>query len=176
MTYAEQMQNIWKQHKASGMPNSGLLREVAAWAIENHLWEPRREDLIGRCAEDLARALREEHRTDEDGRRYRAMHAARSSSSGTQLTLWADIDDPTTTRSHMEISLGQRRKAIVGDCVQLKRDVDHYNGTHSTEEPIQMILDFEKDVQEVEAMELEEETSSTEPRPQVAQFVNAAHP
>ena len=36
---------------------------------------------------------------------------------------------------------------------QLKTDVDCYNDAHDEQEPIQMILDFTMDVQEIEVME-----------------------
>lgn len=40
---------------------------------------------------------------------------------------------------------------IVGDCVQLKTDVDVYNGRNPDKEPIQLVLDFTDDVAEIEA-------------------------
>ncbi len=41
-----------------------------------------------------------------------------------------------------------RRRQIVGDCVQVKVDVDHYNATHPTEEQIPLELNFTEDVAE----------------------------
>ena len=53
----------------------------------------------------------------------------------------------------MHIAFGQRRKQIVGDCHQLKIDVDHYNGIHPEEMPIQMVFNFTEDLIEIEALE-----------------------
>jgi hypothetical protein len=51
----------------------------------------------------------------------------------------------------MQLSFQQRRQGIVGDCRQLKTDVDSYNDAHPREEPIQMIFDFTMDLAEIEA-------------------------
>ncbi len=51
-------------------------------------------------------------------------------------------------RQHMEKAFQQRREQIVGECVQLKTDVDVYNDINTHEEPIQLILDFTEDVEE----------------------------
>jgi hypothetical protein len=89
----------------------------------------------------MAAALREEYRTDEAGRHYRAKHAVRTSRDGRQLALWADID--TAPRTHMGKAFAQRRRQIVYDCHQLRQDVDHFNSIHRDEEPVQLILNFE---------------------------------
>lgn len=150
MTYSEQMQKIWKEYEGAGMPTPATSRDVAAWAIREGLWKPRPADIITQCADDLSRALREEYRTDKYGRRYRAKHAVRISSGGVQLTFWADID--TAPRAHIERAFSQRRQQIIGDCFQLKTDVDCYNSSHAEDEPIQLVLDFSMDVKEIEAM------------------------
>jgi hypothetical protein len=51
----------------------------------------------------------------------------------------------------MEIAFQQRRQQIVGDCRQLKMDVDSYNANWNSGFPIQMILDFRDDMAEAEA-------------------------
>ena len=146
-TYNEQLQKIWHEYERAGNSLPASPRDVARWAIDTKRWLPRPTDIISQCAEELARAAREEYRTDPYGRRYRALHAVRSK----QGSLWADID--TAPRKHMEKAFAQRRKQIVGDCHQLKVDVDHYNRVEPNKEPIQLILDFTDDVAEIEAME-----------------------
>jgi hypothetical protein len=111
------------------------------------LWEPRQADIISQCADDLARAFREEYRTDPHGRRYRTKHAVRITRGGVQYSLWADID--SAPRSHMERAFAQRRQQIVGDCFQLRTDVDVYNDNHLGAPPIQLVLDFTRDVEEM---------------------------
>jgi hypothetical protein len=51
-------------------------------------------------------------------------------------------------RHYMEQAFYQRREQIVGDCVQLKVDVDVYNDKHGDKPPIPLILDFADDVEE----------------------------
>ena len=48
-------------------------------------------------------------------------------------------------RSYMEIAFAQKRRRIAGELHQLKVDVDHYNGAHPRESPIQLSLNFEDD-------------------------------
>lgn len=47
-------------------------------------------------------------------------------------------------------SFAQRRQQIVGDCYQLKTDVDVYNTKDRSQEPIQIVLDFTYDVEELQ--------------------------
>lgn len=146
--YSEQMQQIWRQYEADGQPMPATAREVAGWAIRKRLWQPKPADVIAQCAEDLAHALREEYHTDARGRRVRSNHAVRITRNGKQLTLWADMR--TASRGHMELAFAQRRQQIVGDCIQLKRDVDSYNDERLEASPIQLILDFTEDVREAD--------------------------
>lgn len=146
-TYTEQMQRIWKKYEDSGESMPASSRDVAAWAIRNGHWRPQPADIIAQCAEDLSRALREEYHTDAKGRRVRSKHAVRVKQGGRQLTLWADMR--TASRPHMELAFAQRRQQIVGDCVQLKCDVDSYNEAHSEQLPLPLILDFTDDAAEV---------------------------
>ena len=48
----------------------------------------------------------------------------------------------------MEKAFAQRRRQVIGDCVQLKTDVDVYNDMNSEVEPINLVLDFTEDVRE----------------------------
>ncbi len=151
MSYHEKLQHIWVKYEKAGMPTPATARDVAAWAIRERLWAPKPADIISQCAEDMAKALRDEYRTDKHGRRYRAKHAVRSTCDGKQISFWADID--SAPRSHMVKAFSQRRKQIVGDCHQLKNDVDYYNEANKKEDPIQIILDFSEDVAEIQYAE-----------------------
>jgi hypothetical protein len=123
-----------------------MLDDVYAWAKKEGLWKPREENIRAQFKEEMAQALREEYRTDESGRRYRAKHAVRAKIGDKQISFWGDIDrDP---RDHMVTSFAQKRRHITGECHQLKIDVDHFNETHPNEEPIQLSLNFEDDVNE----------------------------
>lgn len=150
-TYTEQLQKIWAKYEAAGNTMPATARDVARWAIANRLWAPKPSDVESQCAEDLARAAREEYRTDNNGRRYRAKHSVRLDKNGSQLSLWADID--SAPRSHIARAFAQRRKQVVGDCWQLKVDMDHYNDAHPLDAPIQMVFDFTDDLKELLTLE-----------------------
>ena len=106
--------------------------------------------MIDAIAADIAQVFREEYRTDCHGRRYRAMHAATHKNGNKTLSLWADLDDPNAPHSHFVRSFSQRRQQIVGDCLQLKTDVDVYNDKREPDQPIQIPLDFTLDVAEMQ--------------------------
>lgn len=123
--------------------------EVAAWAYHNGLMKPNSKTIIDAIASDISQVFREETRTDSRGRRYRAKHAIKVTKGNKQGSLWADIDDKNAPRSHFVRSFAERRKQVVGECVQLKTDVDVYNEKHSSNDPIQIVLDFTDDVAEL---------------------------
>ena len=150
-TYNEQLQDITRQYREAGEEWPTTLKHIAAWAINQKLWEPQRMLLITKCAEDLGRALREEYITDPQGRRVRAKHAARMDrDKGEQGVLWDDIR--TASHEHLKVAFQQRRQGIVGDCHRLRVDVDSYNDNRNPDEPIQLSLDFTNDVLEMEAV------------------------
>lgn len=144
--YNEQLQAIVTKYIESGLEWPATARQIAAYAVREKLWAPHPSSLIGQCAEDLAHAMREEYIIDPQGRSVRAKHAARVE----QAVLWADIR--TAPRAHMEIAFKQRRRQILGDCRQLKDDVDSYNENRSPVTPIQMSFDFTNDLLELEAL------------------------
>jgi len=151
VTYTEQLQRIVADYRRAGEPWPATMRQVAAWALGNDRWRPQRDSLISQCAEQLARALREEYLVDPQGRTVRAKHAARIDIDGEQLVLWADIR--SADRKHMQIAFQQRRQQIVGDCHQLKLDADSYNENGNSGRPIQMVFDFTEDLAELETLE-----------------------
>jgi hypothetical protein len=75
-------------------------------------------------------------------------HAARVSRSGKLVTLWGDMRK--AAHSFIETAFRQRRNQIIGDCYQLKQDVDSFNEFYNKGEQIQLPLDFEPDVAEQE--------------------------
>jgi len=78
------------------------------------------------------------------------MHAVRSKKGDKTMSLWADMHDVRAPRDHFVRSFAQRRQQIVGDCFQLKTDVDVYNAKDPAQEPIQVPLDFTLDVEELQ--------------------------
>lgn len=132
--------------------DDGLIdtHEVAEWAYARGLHKPNIKTVIDAIAADISQVFREEYRTSGDGRRYRAKHATMKKSGAKTLALWADLDDPVAPHSHFVESFGQRRQQIVGDCYQLKTDADIYNDHRKPKEPVQVLLDFGIDVEELE--------------------------
>ena len=124
--------------------------DVAEWAYRNGLHKPSVKTVIDAIASDIAQVFREEYRIDRFGRRYRAKHATTHKRGNKTLALWADLDDPNAPHTHFVKSFAQRRQQIVGDCVQLKTDVDVYNEKRVSVEPIQVPLDFTLDVIEMQ--------------------------
>ena len=150
--YKERLRSIWKQYRGEVASDPVDLQTVAEWAIEKGLWAPRPIDLNRNLANDLAQALREEKRIDKSGREYRANIPVRQrAKDGAPLFQWADIDD--APRPHVEKSVQQERRSIVSDCYALLMKVEHYNEAHPNEEPIQLILDFQEDVEELKIAE-----------------------
>ena len=154
MTYNKQLQGLVTKYIEAGEIWPATSHELATWALNNKLWAPQKGEVINICAEQLARAMREEYIVDLQGRKVRAKHAARIQ----QAVLWDDIR--TASREHMQIAFQQRRRQIVGDCHQLKLDVDSYNENKNDGTPIQMVFDFTIDLIE---MEME-----TEKKPELA--------
>jgi|SRR5712675_1060281 len=144
MSYKDQLRGIVQRYRKAGEKWPATSHEIAAWALSNKLWAPQPEELLDQCADQLADAMREDYVTDPQGRRVRAKHAARDG----QSVLWADIRD--ASREHMSIAFAQRRQQIVGDCRQLKSDVDSFNENRAKRDPIQMSFDFTLDLMELE--------------------------
>lgn len=146
-TQSEMLQDIVFKYQAANQPWPATTHDMAQWAIDNRLWAPKPSAIVDQCADQLSRAMREEYITDAQGRRVRAKHAATVTQGGTQLVLWADMR--TAPHQHMSMAFQQRRHQIVGDCRQLKMDVDSYNDNRLPAQPIQMIFDFTYDLEEL---------------------------
>jgi hypothetical protein len=50
----------------------------------------------------------------------------------------------------MRMAFGWRRRQVVGDCKQLKTDVDSYNENNTHNDFYQLVLNFENDVADSE--------------------------
>ena len=144
MAYKEQLKRLVTKYIEAGEIWPATSNELAAWALKNNLWAPQKSEIINICAEQIARAMREEYIVDPQGRKVRAKHAARIK----QAVLWDDIR--TASREHMQIALQQRSQQIGGECHQLKLEVDSYNENNNDGTQIQMVFDFTVDLIEME--------------------------
>jgi hypothetical protein len=150
-TYGEQLREIAELYRNSDQPWPATARQIAIWAINNGHYRTHHGKVVAKAAEEFASAMREDYYTDPQGRRVRAMHVARvasrlSDGSRDQKMLWDDIRN--ASRDFMGRAFQLRRRQIVGDCKQLKTDVDSFNDNHPDEKPIQLLLDFTDDVAE----------------------------
>ncbi len=147
--YSEQLRDrIWNRYRKEVSSEPVDLKTVAEWAISQGLWSPRPVDLTSNLANDLAQALREQKRKDKSGREFRANIPVRSKAkNGGTLWEWADIDE--APRKFVEKNVQQERRSIASDCFALAMKVDHYNDKHPEEENIQVVMDFEEDIEEM---------------------------
>jgi hypothetical protein len=121
---------------------------MARWAISTGRWNRHEEAALKQYEEDFANAFRVEYETDPKGRRVRSKYAAMLVRDGKKITLWGDRK--YVGRQFAKISLKQKRNQIVGDCYQLKIDVDSYNKYYNTAEPIQIQFDFTSDMEQLD--------------------------
>lgn len=123
------------------------MHEFARFAVEKLGWPlPEPIDPLDRLARQMARAAREETKTDANtGRPYRVNHAIPNETDGQTRFSWAHID--RAPRPRMQLALRHRREQMVGDATMLVYDADHWNSIHPDEPPIQIELDFGPDVE-----------------------------
>jgi hypothetical protein len=125
------------------------LDEVTDWLIRTDQYKRKPITLHQQCKLDLARALKAERFTDENGNEIRRNHAIRikSKDSSQQMVLWVDIK--TAKPKPMRLSLQQRRLAILADCYRHSLDTEWYNehNVHKGQVPL-FDYDFNKDLEE----------------------------
>lgn len=147
-THTDAMLDIVGKYLTAGGKKPIDLDEVARFAINEGLWAKSTSQMVQLCKRDFARAFREQYHTDEQGRHVRTYHATISKGGQKQCVFWDDIR--TASKEHMEAAFQQRRSQIVGDCRQLKLDVDSYNDNNAHGGRYQLPLDFREDVAELE--------------------------
>jgi hypothetical protein len=154
-TQNELLQRLWKRYEDEHERLPASAREVVEWAVNENLLNLPEIDPYDILAGQMATALREEYATDAKGRKYRVNHAVRVTKLGVQTTFWAIMG--FAPREHMQRAFVQRRNQIIGDCFQLKIDVDVYNSLNEAEPPLPLILDFTDDVKERQFWEDDDE-------------------
>ena len=145
-SHNEQLQKIWHEYEDVMGHIPASAREALKWGVARGMIPLPIADPYDKLVDDMTRALREEYATDAAGRRYRVNHAVRVTKGGVQHTMWAIMGN--APRDHMQKAFAQRRRGIVGDCVQLATDVDVYNDFNIDQPKIQIPFDFTDDVDE----------------------------
>jgi hypothetical protein len=144
-TKRQEMQYLIRLYREQTGQQSVDMHDVAKFAANKGWPLPQPKSALDRLAEQFSTAAREEIRKDEvTGRPYRANLAVTTWQGKQQMTLWTDIDE--APRHIAQKAFVQRREQMVGDGVQLTFDVMHWNRINSTEDPIEMPMDFTDDV------------------------------
>ena len=97
--------------------------------------------------------MRQEYYTDPQGRRVRRKHVLRDmkelpDGKWEQMFLWIDMMEATPDQA--EMAFQYERKLIVGDCKQLKTDVESYNENNPHGKYVELSFDFREDLAEAE--------------------------
>lgn len=159
MGHIEENQRIIEQYREAGLAWPATTTDMARWAIGKGLWQINPERMLRQCADQIGEAMRQEYATDPQGRRVRMKHVAPyppERRGQRPLFKWEDMR--TRNHEHMEMSFAYRRQEIVGDCRQLKIDIESYNDNFRPPEsrPVSGVFDFTYDLAE-EALGAREE-------------------
>jgi hypothetical protein len=142
----EQLIKIAEDYRAAGQPWPATRDQIAEWAVAHERYELTRGMAVRQCAERLGRALGLQHVKDKKGRSVRKYYAAPIRENGQLVMKWDDWNAP---RDFMEVAAASRRNQILGQCWQLKNDVDSYSDRKCPDEPIQIDFDFNVDLEEL---------------------------
>lgn len=146
----EHNQKIARQFEQTHQRKPFDLHEVYQWAKNNNLWYPPKDYEEKKFVEEMADSLRDVYITADDGGRVRWYHARTGKNKdGRQQTFWANLFDAPL--EHLEEAFQQRRRGSLGDCRQLKTDVDYCNKKRFQDNPIQISFNFDLDLAEEEA-------------------------
>jgi hypothetical protein len=122
------------------------MKEVAKFAIAHGWPPPIPKDPVDLLAEQFAQTAREVIWHDKTTRKpYRKYHAMEERHGQTRLYVWIDIDE--APRKSMVKSTVMRREGMVADGVQLTLDLEHWNRINPNEEPINMPMNLEPDIE-----------------------------
>jgi hypothetical protein len=145
-TFNEQILKIVEDYRAAGEPWPATREQMAEWAVANDRYQLTRGMAVSQCAEKISRAMGLEHVKDKKGRSVRKYYAARIRENGQLVMKW---DDLNAERPFMEVAAANRRNQVLGQCWQLKNDIDSYNERCCPDQPIQMDFNFNVDLEEL---------------------------
>ena len=144
--FNEQLLRIVEDYRAAGEPWPATREQMAEWAVANDRYELTRGMAVSQCAEKISRAMGLEHVKDNQGRSVRKYYAARVRENEQLVMKW---DDLNADRPFMEVAAANRRNQVLGQCWQLKNDIDSYNERRCPDQPIQMDFNFNVDLEEL---------------------------
>lgn len=145
MKKSTEIQRLYRLYKDETKQINVEMADFAKWLDQKGYPLPTPPDPLELLAKRCVEALREETRKDKKtGLPYKVNLSFSPGGSG-QGTLWADIDE--ADRKIAKKCLNERRENTVGDVYQMVLIQDHWNNIHPDEEPIDMPLDFQPDVE-----------------------------
>jgi hypothetical protein len=143
---SEQLIRIVEDYRAEGNPWPATREQIAEWAVARERYQLTRGMAVSQCAERLSRAMGLEHVKDNKGRSVRKYYAARVRENGQLVMKW---DDLNAERPFMEVAAANRRNQVLGQCWQLKNDMDSYSERKCPSNPIQIDFNFNVDLEEL---------------------------
>lgn len=150
--YHEQISHAWDEWESQTGDEANDPDDFIDWAVRNGKMVPRPEDVRKIFRRQVSTALRQVHRTNDEGTTYRAKQCVTIAEEGKQRTLWFDVDRNGTPRLRQR-AVKQRREAIANDVYRAMSDVAHMNYAFPGDEPIQFEMDFTEDYEERKALE-----------------------
>lgn len=148
--FSDQLVKIVEDYRSAGNIWPASKQEIAEWAVAHERYQLTRGMAISQCAEKIGKAMGLEHIRDKKGRSVRKYYAARIRENGQLVMKW---DDWNAERPFMEVSTANRRNQILGECRQLKSDLDSYNERRCPDRPIQTDFNFNTDLEEFDQLD-----------------------
>jgi hypothetical protein len=145
-TFNNQLVKIVEDYRAAGGEWPATREQLAEWAVANDRYQLTRGMAVAQCAEKISCARGLEHIKDKKGRSVRKYYAARVRENGQLVMKW---DDLNAGRPFMEVAAANRRNQVLGQCWQIKNDIDSYNERQCPNNPIQLDFNFNIDLEEL---------------------------
>ena len=148
----EANQDIVNDYIRDGQPWPTDRRTIAAWAIRKRRWQPSRKEMIDRYAQNSRKPCEPKWKWTPRGERFGLNTAQWSSNrmkSGTRLKSGCGLTAAHRPRNLCARRVQQRRRKVLGECKQLKTDLDSYNDNNTEGAVIQMSFNFESDLEEL---------------------------
>lgn len=142
----EQLLRIVEDYRETGGEWPATKEQIAEWAVAHERYQLTHGMAVKQCAERIGRAMGLEHVRDNRGRSVRRYYAARVRGDGQMVMKW---DDWNADRPFMEMAAANRRNQILGQCWQLKNDIDSFSERRCPDQPIQLDFDFNIDLEEL---------------------------
>jgi len=140
--YTRDLESFIPQYIAATGDVAWTAATVAAWAIDNDLWEQREVNAIRQLARELSAVARQVTFLDENGNEVRKYHAYRLGDD--QPMLWEGIEE--IAPENMERAKTMRRAKLVAGAIKLTIDLNYYNETVNPGDSILFDTDFQRDI------------------------------